>query len=73
VPATGIVPWATPGTEVAPANRGCVADIAAAAERDIVAGDIVGVGDKARASGLDLRLVGSQVSQLCRHLDSTLN
>jgi hypothetical protein len=41
-------------------NRGCVADIAAAAERDIVAGDIVGVGDKARASSLDLRLVGSQ-------------
>src|ERR1700754_869552 len=47
-------------------NRGCaldrgrVTDIVAAAERDVVAGYVTGVGDKALAGCLDLRLVGSQ-------------
>jgi hypothetical protein len=37
-----------------------ITDIVAAAERDIVAGDVTRIGDKTRARGLDLRLVRGQ-------------
>src|SRR6185312_11072260 len=41
-------------------DRGRRTDISPAAERDVVAGDVVGIGDKALARGLDLCLVRSE-------------